>query len=84
MCFWLWVCTGMGTGMGLPYLGNTVPFSTVLQVCAGLLVPGFGQVSDHLTLLITSNFKLQDNPTTTSTPTTTVSNCLQGGNGERG
>ena len=50
MCFWSQVCTGMGMGMGLPYPGNTVPFSTVLRVCPGM---DFGQVSDHLTLLIT-------------------------------
>jgi hypothetical protein len=31
-----WVCTGMGTGMGLPYPGNTIPFSTVLRVCVGM------------------------------------------------
>jgi hypothetical protein len=27
---------GMGTGMGLPYPGNTIPFSMVLWVCAGM------------------------------------------------
>jgi gag-polypeptide of LTR copia-type len=30
---WSQVCSGMGTGSGLPYPGNTVPFSTVLRVC---------------------------------------------------
>ena len=44
----------MGTGTGLPYPGNTVPFSTVLRVCAGMPYRHFGQVSDHLTSLIHS------------------------------
>jgi hypothetical protein len=30
---WSWVRSGMGTGSGLLYLGNTVPFSTVSWVC---------------------------------------------------
>jgi hypothetical protein len=38
------VCSGTGTGAGLLYPSNTVPFSTVLWVCR---CRGFGQVSDH-------------------------------------
>ena len=49
MIMWSRVCSGMGTGSGLPYPGNTIPFSMVLQVC---WYQDFGQVSDHLTLLI--------------------------------
>jgi hypothetical protein len=48
MTMWSQVRTGMGTGSRLPYPRNTVPFSTVLWVCADW---DFGQVSDHLTLL---------------------------------
>jgi hypothetical protein len=33
--------TGMSMGHKLLYLGNTVPISTVLQLCAGMLVPVF-------------------------------------------
>lgn len=29
---WLWVCMVMGMGWKLPYLGNTIPISTVLWV----------------------------------------------------
>jgi hypothetical protein len=41
MCIWKQVCSGTGTGSRLLYLGNTVPFSTVLQVCAGMPVLAF-------------------------------------------
>ena len=34
MCFWSWVFMGTGIGIGLPYMGNTIPFSMLLQVCA--------------------------------------------------
>jgi hypothetical protein len=46
-----WVCSVMGAAQMLPYLGNTVPLSMVLWVCRYW---DFGQVSDHLTLLIHS------------------------------
>jgi hypothetical protein len=49
--FQSWVCSGMGMGARLPYLSNTIPFSTVLWVCQYW---DFSQVSDHLTLLIYS------------------------------
>ena len=41
VCFRSWVCMGMGMGMGLPYLCNTVPFSTVLWVYVGMPVLEF-------------------------------------------
>src|ERR1700730_7977946 len=43
VCFRSQVYRGMGTGMGLPYPGNTVPFSTVLWVSQ---YRDFSQVSD--------------------------------------
>jgi hypothetical protein len=49
--FWSQVCLGTGMGARLPYLSNTIPFYMVLQVC---WYWDFGQVSDHLTLLIYS------------------------------
>jgi hypothetical protein len=41
MCIQKWVCSDMGTVTGLTYPGNTVPFSTVLQVFAGMPVLAF-------------------------------------------
>ena len=35
------VCLGTVMGSGLPYPHNTVPFSTVLWVCAGMPVLAF-------------------------------------------
>ena len=48
MCFCLWVCRGMGMGMALPYLHNTIPLPTGLQVLTASHMP------DHMMLLITT------------------------------
>jgi len=50
---WSQVCLGMGTGSGMLYLGETIPFSM------GLWVSGYqnsSQVSHHMTLFIQSKF----------------------------
>jgi len=48
---WSQVHSGMGMGSGMLYLGETVPFSTGLQVSG---YQNSGQVSHHMTLFIQS------------------------------
>ena len=80
MCFRSWVCMGTGTDMGLLYPCKTVPLPTGLWVFRYWIS---SQVSGHMTLLIHSWHTFNSRSTTTP-PTTAVSNCSWGGNREWG